>query len=184
MSDIWNGFRLVVVVIVLGIIAYFAAQAIPQFQSAATLPARIEADNARLLAESAAAKTFVELQITATRTAIENESLQAQAQANAQTIEAQGAADSARMTAQTWQGVAVGGMVIAGAFVAFLFVYLGLRLWFGQRLHHDAIHAAQKTGSTLLLPNGHEVRFLPSGQEPLNVSQNGKQKVIKEEVER
>lgn len=159
MSEIYNAFRMLLVVAVIGVVVYFGAQIIPQVQTAATLPARIEADNARILAESKAAQSFVELQVTATRAAIENESLQAQAQANATTITAQGQADSARLTAQTWQSVAVGGLVIAGATLCFLFFYLGLRLWLGQRVHHNAIQAAQQSGSTLLLPNGHSVQF-------------------------
>lgn len=158
-SDLFNGGRLLVAALIIGAALYFVTPIIPQIVAAFTIPERINAENAQNASDAIAAPTFTALRVQATRAAIENESLQAQAQANAQTIQAQSMADSARLTAQTWQGVAVGGLVLAGAALAFLFVYLGLRLYLGQRVHHDALRAAQQSGSTLLLPNGHAVEF-------------------------
>lgn len=164
MSEIYNGFRLIVVVIALAIIAWFVSQAIPQFQSAATLPAKVQAENALVLAQAQAAPTFIALQVTATRTAIENETLRAQAQADATLIHANASAEAARQTALTWHTLGTGALILAGLVVIGSFGMFVMRMLFADRSHQAAIREVRKSGGTLLLPNHHEIRFLEPGQ--------------------
>lgn len=164
MTEIYNGFRLIVVVIALAIIAWFVSQAIPQLQSAATLPAKVQAENALVLAQAQAAPTFIALQVAATRTAIENEALHAQSQANATLIHANASAESSRQTALTWNTLGTGALILAGMGVIGLFGMVGVRMLFADRAHQAAIREVRQNGGTLLLPNHHEIRFLEPGQ--------------------
>lgn len=99
MTEIYNLFRSIVVLIFIGALVWGASQILPQAQSAATLPARIEADNARILQEAHAVPTFIALNVEMTRVAMRNTEVLANAQANAQTIAAQGVADGERARA-------------------------------------------------------------------------------------
>jgi len=182
MSDIWNGFRLVVVVIALGIIAWAVSQFIPQIQSAATLPARVQAENALIASQAEAAPTFVALSALGTRSAIENEQLAAQANANATTVQAQAQAQAIRQTADTWSALANGALWVIGTLIVGVTAFFMLRLTFAQRTHTAAIHEARKHGGTLLLPNNHELRFEPKQltggvSEPLGASRTEKAEI-------
>lgn len=162
MSDIWHGFRLVVVVVGLGIIAWAVSQFIPQIQSAATLPARVQAENALIESQALAAPTFVALSALATRSAIENEQLAAQANANATTVQAQAQAAATRQTADTWSVLASGALWVIGTLIVGVLGLVGARMVLAQRSHTAAIREAREHGGMLLLPNNHTIQF----QEP------------------
>lgn len=161
MTDLYNFFRGVILLAFMGVLVWGIAQLIPQAQSAATLPARIQSDNARILQEAQAAPTFVALSVTATAAAIQNESLRAQAESSAMTIAAQGTADAQRANANAIQSAVwgvVGVLAFSVAVVALLVVVRGA---FASSAHSVAIREASRAGGRLELPNGHAVSFEP-----------------------
>lgn len=189
MTDIWHGIRTLIVIIFvvvgIGIVVWSVSKIQPAIEDAATLEARVNAQNARLNAEAAQAQTFVELQVVGTRTAIENEKLKAQAEADATTIAAQGQADSARGMVDALKG-AIYGLIGVIVFCASLFI-----LWrvaqaaFFARATRTAVEVTAREGGTMQLPNGHFVSFekrapppaLGAGQseQPMRVEQRAPQ---------
>ena len=178
MTEIYNLFRGLVVIVFVGVCVWGVAQIIPQAQSAATLPARIESENARILQEAQAAPTFVALSVVGTRAAIENEQMRARAESQAQTIAAQGIADGERARGNAIQS-AVWGIVGVIAFgIASFVLFAVVRSAFAQRTHSNAIREASRVGGRLELPDGQAVTFepraapkqLPSGQTSLPVA--------------
>jgi len=154
------------IIAAIGAAAWIGAQAIPQVQAVANLPAKIEAENARLASaaeiERANAQekirtlpTLTALDVQAKQAAIEAERVRAQAQANAQLIEAQGKADGARAQGQAF-------VIFASAFVIAVLVVVGflvLREGMSARNFRQVIEIAAKQGGRLELPNGHAVTF-------------------------
>lgn len=159
MTELYNFFRGAIVLAFFALVLYLGAQIVPQIQTAATLPARISADNAQSAADALAAPTYTALRVRGTAQAIENERTQAQAAADAQTIAAQGAADAARTTANALQ-IAVYGVI--GLLLAAVLTFGALvmfRAHSAQRTHRAALELARAGGGVLELPNGHRIAF-------------------------
>lgn len=159
MTELYNFFRGAIVLAFFALVLYLGAQIVPQIQTAATLPARISADNAQAAADALAAPTYTALRVRGTAQAIENERTQAQAAADAQTIAAQGAADAARATANALQ-IAVYGVI---GFLLVAVLTFGALVLFRTRdaghSHRAALEMARTSGGVLELPNGHRVLF-------------------------
>ncbi len=159
MTEIYNFFRGAIVLAFFALVLYLGAQLVPQIQTAATLPARISADNAQAAADVLAAPTYTALRVSATAQAIENERTQAQARADAQTIQAQGAADAQRTTANALQIAVYGLIAFLLAAVLTVGALVMLRTRDAGHSHRAALEMARTGGGVLELPNGHRVLF-------------------------
>lgn len=164
MTEIYNAFRMGIVLVFAALVVYLGAQIVPQIQTAATLPERINAENAQQKALADAAPQFAALQLVAEHQRIENERRQAEASANAQTITAQATADAARMDAATRQ-TAIYGIIAVLLFVACAtFAAVLIRATMADRAHQAALLLAKQYGATLELPTGERIQFRESGQ--------------------
>jgi hypothetical protein len=159
------------IIAAIGAAAWIGAQVVPQVQAVAVMPAKIEAENARLASvaeiERAQAQekiktlpTLTALDVQAKQAAIDAERTRVQAQASAQLIEAQGKADGARAQGQAF-------VILAGAFVLACVLVVGyfvLREAMSARNFRQVIEIAAREGGRLELPNGHAVLFPTQAQ--------------------
>lgn len=171
MTDVWNGIRSVIVIFfILVLVAgsvYGVSQIIPQYESVKTSEARINAENALLIAQAEAAPTFTFLSVEGTRVAIDNGRTLALAQANAQTIQAQGQADYSRGLIDTFKSLILTGASILGVGVAIFFLLRLGQAYIFTRPTQLAIREAKETGGSVELPNGHRVLFQKEKSSPL-----------------
>lgn len=163
LTDIKSGTQLIILLLFIAAMGYVASQVIPAITQAFTIPARIKAendgiinkntlDNAQVGAQVAAIPTMVYLTVRATEQAIQNEKVQAEAQANAQVIEARGKADLNH---------SMGQFLLNTVVAVFSVIGLLLLLRFARSLMSVKQTMAQiekRGGGVSILPSG-EVRY-------------------------
>jgi hypothetical protein len=170
LSDIKSGIQLLILAMFIGLVAYFGSGVYDKIPGMLAIPEKAQSESAkytaernRVLAESNAMLTAVPtlqyLSIQGTASAIENERIKARAQADAQVVAAQGQADASRTLANS----VVTFVVVIGIGVVgfFLLRFVGGLLSFS--VVNKAIDGARRDGGAVLLPNGHEVRYLGPG---------------------
>lgn len=161
LSDVKAGFQIVIFLIALAIAGFFIKDAIPTITQTATLPERINAENADLRAKSqlvqaqaaaqlTAVPTYEMLKVVATIQAINNEKVLVQSRADATVVQANGQASLQNQIGQSILSLVFGVIALGGAF-------LGLRFLGGLILIHQS---SKQGGSIAMLPNG-EVRYAP-----------------------
>jgi len=170
LSDIKSGIQLLILVMFIGLVAYFGSSVFDKIPGMLAIPEKTQAESAkytaeknRVLAESNAMLTAIptlqHLSVQGTASAIENERIKARAQADAQVVAAQGQADASRTLANSVVTfVEVIGIGVVGFF---LLRFVGGLLSFS--VANKAIDDARRDGGVVLLPNGHEVKYLGSG---------------------
>lgn len=129
-----------------------SAQEVAQLESASQLQSAQAQEKIKTL------PTLTALDVQSKQAAIEAERAKANAQVNAQLIEAQGVADRERASGQAF-------VILAGAFIlACILVagYFSLREIVSAQTTRTVIEIAAREGGRLELPNGHAVTFLPS----------------------